>query len=35
MLMGININDASQPYTTQILAGEKTIETRMSASESA
>lgn len=27
-LVGININDASQPYTDQILAGSKTVETR-------
>ena len=26
--MGININDKTQPYTAQILRGEKTIETR-------
>lgn len=27
-MMGININDKSQPFTAQILAGEKVIETR-------
>ncbi len=27
-VMGININDKSQPYTAQILDGTKTIETR-------
>lgn len=26
--MGVNINDKSQPFTDQILRGEKTIETR-------
>ena len=30
--MGININDSEQPFTTQILNGEKTIETRNSPS---
>lgn len=29
---GININDSEQPFTTQILNGEKTIETRNSPS---
>ena len=28
--MGVNINDSSQPFTSQILSGEKTIETRNS-----
>jgi hypothetical protein len=27
-MMGININDKAQPFTDQILSGEKTIETR-------
>ena len=27
-MMGININDSTQPFTAQILCGEKTIETR-------
>lgn len=27
-VMGINVNDKSQPYTAQILAGDKTVETR-------
>lgn len=26
--MGININDSTQPFTAQILSGEKTVETR-------
>jgi hypothetical protein len=28
MMMGININDKTQAYTSQILAGTKTVETR-------
>ena len=28
MTMGININDKAQPFTAQILSGEKTVETR-------
>jgi hypothetical protein len=28
IMMGININDKTQPFTAQILSGEKTIETR-------
>jgi len=27
-MMGININDKTQPFTAQILSGEKTVETR-------
>jgi hypothetical protein len=27
-MMGININDSTQPFTAQILSGEKTVETR-------
>ncbi len=27
-MMGININDKTQPFTAQILRGEKTVETR-------
>lgn len=26
--MGVNINDKTQPFTAQILSGEKTVETR-------
>ena len=31
-MMGININDAGEPFTGMILAGEKTVETRSSRS---
>jgi hypothetical protein len=32
MMMGMNINDAGEPFTGMILAGEKTVETRASRS---